>query len=457
MWRQLASVSLLLCPLVPAVAATPAADRSAERDLYRQVVEIPTVAGRGQMPRLVKLLADRFRAAGITDIQIKPHGNTQTMIVRWRAPTPDKRPMLLMAHMDVVEANRADWDVDPFKFQERDGYFWGRGVADNKAGVVGLTASILRLKAQGFQPRRDIILLFTGDEETKQDGARLAATEWRPLIDAEFALNSDAGGGRIYKDGRPERFTMQLAEKTYADFRFKAVNRGGHSSAPRPDNAIYAVAGAMKALEQYRFKPMLNAPSRASFEAIARTDRGLFGELVSRWLAEPDNGERADLIEAIQPGSTRTRCVATQISGGHAPNALPQHVEANVNCRIFPGVPVETVRQQLQSIAGPDVTVELVEGGATSDPTVLRDDVLQAYREAVQRRFPGVEIVPTQSAGASDAVFLRAAGIPTYGVGGLWSFVGDQSGVHGLNERVPVKAFEDSVDIWQDIIARLAG
>lgn len=457
MWRQLASASLLLCPLVPAVAATPAADRSAERDLYRQVVEIPTVAGRGQMPRLVKLLADRFRGAGITDIQIKPHGNTQTMIVRWRAPLPDKRPMLLMAHMDVVEANRADWDVDPFKFQERDGYFWGRGVADNKAGVVGLTASILRLKAQGFQPRRDIILLFTGDEETKQDGARLAATEWRPLIDAEFALNSDAGGGRIYKDGRPERFTMQLAEKTYADFRFKAVNRGGHSSAPRPDNAIYAVAGAMKALEQYRFKPMLNAPSRASFEAIARTDLGLFGELVSRWLAEPDNGERADLIEAIQPGSTRTRCVATQISGGHAPNALPQHVEANVNCRIFPGVPVETVRQQLQAIAGPDVTVELVEGGATSDPTVLRDDVLQAYREAVQRRFPGVEIVPTQSAGASDAVFLRAAGIPTYGVGGLWSFVGDQSGVHGLNERVPVKAFEDSVDIWQDIIARLAG
>jgi acetylornithine deacetylase/succinyl-diaminopimelate desuccinylase-like protein len=453
---------LALCfgfvPLL-AGAAAPEADarRSAERELLRKVVEIPTVAGRGEMPRLVELLTAEFRKAGITDVTVKSHGDTQSMIVRWPAARPSTRkPILLLAHMDVVEARRADWVNDPFTFREAEGFYWGRGTSDNKAGVVAIVASLARLRASGFEPGRDLVVLFTGDEETRQDGARLASTEWRSLIDAEYALNSDAGGGGIYPDGRVEGFYVQVAEKTYADFRLTAINRGGHSSSPRVDNAIYQLAGALKALEEYRFTPMLNDASRAYFEAVAANDQGLWGATVRAWLDDPANLEKADMVELNEPGYTRTRCVATQFTGGHAPNALPQRAEANVNCRIFPGVKTDEVLEELRSIAGKEVAVELVDGGDWSDPSPLREDVLTAYRSAVVKRFPGAPVVPSMSAGASDAIFTRRAGIPTYGVGGLWGYVGEPSGAHGLNERIRVEAFHDQIDIWEAMLRELA-
>ena len=260
--------------LVDAQAATER--ENAEKELFRKVVEIPTVAGRGEMPRLVKLLSAEFERAGIKDITVKSHGDTQSMIVRWPAARPTgKKPILLMAHMDVVEANRSDWINEPFKFREADGYYWARGASDNKAGVVAIVSSIARLREAGFVPTRDIIVLFTGDEETTGNGARLAASEWRPLIDAEYALNIDAGGGEVYKDGRVEGYYLQVAEKTYADFRLTATNRGGHSSAPRTDNAIYQLAGALKSLEEYRFTPMINEASRAYFESRRGERQGL--------------------------------------------------------------------------------------------------------------------------------------------------------------------------------------
>jgi acetylornithine deacetylase/succinyl-diaminopimelate desuccinylase-like protein len=317
-------------------------------------------------------------------------------------------------------------------------------------------ASLARLSASGFQPGRDVIVLFTGDEETRQDGARLASTEWRALIDADYALNSDAGGGGVYPDGRVEGFYLQVAEKTYADFRLTAANRGGHSSTPRADNAIYQLAGALKALEEYRFTPMLNDASRAYFESVAANDKGLWGATVRAWLEDPTNLEKADMVELNEPGYTRTRCVATQVTGGHAPNALPQRAEANVNCRIFPGVKSDEVLADLRAIAGKEVAVELVEGGEWSEPSPLRDDVVNAYRSAVVKRFPGAAIVPSMSAGASDAIFTRRAGIPTYGVGGLWGYLGEPLGAHGLNERVRVEAFHDQVDIWEHMLRELA-
>ena len=438
-------------------AADVAARQAAERELFRQVVEIPTVAGRGEMPRLVKLLSAQFRKAGIRDITVKPYDDTEDMIVRWPAAKPSgRKPILLMAHMDVVEARRADWTHDPFTFREADGYYWARGASDNKAGVVAIVSSLVRLKQAGFEPTRDIVVLFTGDEETAGNGSRLAARDWKPLIDAEFALNSDAGGGSVYKDGRVESFSIQVAEKTYADFRFVATNRGGHSSAPRADNAIYQLAGALKALEEYRFTPMLNDATRAYFELVAAKDQGAYGELVQAWLDDPTNLEKADGVEMNEPGYTRTRCVATELSGGHAPNALPQRAEANVNCRIFPGVKPTDVLQELQAIAGKDVKVEIAMGGDWSAPSPLRDDVLTAYRNAVTQRFPAAPIVPGMSAGATDAVYIRGAGIPTYGVSGLWSFVGETSGAHGLNERVGVQAFHDQIDIWEHMLRELA-
>jgi acetylornithine deacetylase/succinyl-diaminopimelate desuccinylase-like protein len=403
------------------------------------------------------LLSAEFRKAGIRDITVKPYGATEAMIVRWPAARPSgRKPILLMAHMDVVEARRADWINDPFTFREADGYYWARGASDNKAGVVAIVSSLVRLKRAGFAPSRDLVVLFTGDEETAGQGSRLAATEWKSLIDAEYALNSDAGGGSVYKDGRVESFSVQVAEKTYADYRFVATNRGGHSSAPRADNAIYQLAGALKALEEYRFTPMLNDATRADFESVVAKDQGAFGDIVKQWLDDPTNLEKADRVEMNYPGYTRTRCVATELTGGHAPNALPQRAEANVNCRIFPGVKPTDVLQELQAIAGKDVKVELAMGGDWSEPSPVRDDVLAAYRNAVHKRFPDAPIVPSMSAGATDAVYIRGAGIPTYGVGGLWSFVGETSGAHGLNERVGVKAFHDQIDIWEHMLGELA-
>lgn len=457
--HRFAAICLLLCPTVAAAQLAPDTARAkAERDLFEKVIEIPTVAGRGEMPRLVKLLASEFRKAGISDIHVKPHGDTQTLIARWPAERASgKKPILLLAHMDVVEAKASDWTHDPFQFREVDGHYVGRGTLDNKQGVVAIVVSLARLKASGFAPARDIVVLLTGDEETQQDGARLATSDWRSLIDAEYALNMDAGGGSLYRDGRAQSFSIQIAEKTYADFRFVATNRGGHSSAPRPENAIYRLSGALKNLEEYRFAPMINEATRAFFEGIAEQDKGAQGASVRAWLDDPSNLDRADRIEYLMPGLTRTRCVATQLSAGHAPNALPQKAEANVNCRIFPGVKPDDVRQELQAIAGKEVKVEPVKAAVWSDPSPLREDVVGAFRAAIHKRFPGAPVIPSMSAFGTDAVHTRAAGIPTYGVGTAWVWATEPSGVHGLNERIPIKSFHDQIDMLEEMLRDLAG
>jgi len=452
--------ALLACVSTQALGAE-TSNRQSERDLFAKIVEIPTVKGRtAEFKKLTGLLTAEFRKVGITNVVVKDHDGTQTLIARWPAAKPSgKKPILLMAHMDVVEAKESDWKFPPFQFREENGYYLGRGSNDNKAALTGILIALQYLRAEGFAPSRDIIVLFTGDEETSGDGARRAATEWRSLIDAEYALNGDAGGGSVYKDGRPDVFAMQIAEKTYADYKLTAINRGGHSSAPRPDNAIYALANAITALEHHRFPPMINDATRAGYEQIAKRDGGQFGELVKRFLADPSDRESADLLEQFDPGYTRTRCVATMLSGGHAPNALPQKAEANVNCRIFPGVSIESVRQQLQDLSGPDVSVTVVPGSPTPEtsPSPMREDILEAYKAAVATRFKDTPVIPFQSAGATDGAFLRANGIPVYGFGGLWGIVGEPEGAHGLNERVYADGFHGQIPIWMDMLKRLAG
>ena len=442
-------------------AQASSAQKAAERDLFAKIVEIPTVEGQpAEFKKLTRLLTSEFRKAGITNVIVKDHDNTQTLIARWPAAKPSgKKPILLMAHMDVVAAKASDWKYPPFQFREEGGYYLGRGSNDNKAALTGIVLALQYLHAEKFAPARDIIVLFTGDEETIGNGARRAASEWRDLIDAEYALNGDAGGGSVFPDGRVEGFGIQIAEKTYADFRLTAVNRGGHSSTPRPDNAIYALASALTAIERHRFPAMINDATRASYEILAKGDSGQYGELVRRFLADPQDRETADLLETMDPGSTRTRCVATMLSGGHAPNALPQKAEANVNCRIFPSVKIEEVRQQLQALSGPDVTVTAVEGSQTPEtaPSPMRDDITQAYRAAVATRFPNAPVLPFQSAGATDGAFLRAAGIPVYGFGGLWGIVGQREGAHGLDERVWAEGFHGQVPTWMEMLRRVAG
>jgi acetylornithine deacetylase/succinyl-diaminopimelate desuccinylase-like protein len=451
-------LTALALGLVQAPAATQ--DRTAERAFFEKVVEIPTVAGRtAEFERMTTLLKAELAKAGMTSI-VKDHDGTQTLIARWKSPRPSgRKPILLMAHMDVVEAKASDWKNPPFEFREQDGYYLGRGAADNKAALTGFVLALQYLKASGWQPTRDIVVLFTGDEETTGNGARRAASEWRSLIDAEYALNGDGGGGAVYKDGRVDGWDLQIAEKTYADYLFTATNRGGHSSRPRPDNAIYALVQALSGLERHRFEPMMNEAVRAEASLVAKNDKGSYGDLVGRWLADPNDRETADLVEANSPGSTRTRCVATMLSAGHAPNALPQKAEATVNCRIFPGQKIEDVRGELQALAGPDVAVTVVAGTSTPEtsPSPMRADVVEAAKAALATRFKDMPLYPTQSAGATDGSFLRAAGIPVYGFSGLWGIVGEQSRAHGLDERVYADGFHGQVPIMMEMLRRIAG
>lgn len=439
------------------------------RAMFETAIEIPTVAGRGQMDEMAEYLAAQLRAGGIPaeDIKIMPHegvpgDQTVSLIARWRADKPTKKPIILLAHMDVVEAKRSDWKQDPFEFIEKDGYFYGRGTSDDKQGVVATTAALLKLKSQGFKPNRDIILFFTGDEETAMNGARLGATEWLKDVGAEFALNADAGGGAYTADGKPLGFGLQTAEKIFQSYHFTVRNRGGHSSRPRPDNAIYDLAAALKKLESHRFQPMLNETTRAYFTERAKQEGdSALGKAMRAWLANPDDGAAADAVEAspLEVGTTRTRCVATMLEAGHAENALPQLAQATVNCRIMPGLDPKTVEAELERIAGPGVDVTpFPNQGRLSPVSPLRPDVVNAYSRAVQALHgKGMQVIPQMSTGATDGSWFRANGVPVYGVEGSWGISPDDERAHGLDERLPVRAMYDDVVHWEMILTDLAG
>lgn len=459
-------LKILLLALPAAVQATPQNDQwhAKARALLEHAVNVPTVAGRDRVPELANWLADQYRAAGIpdADIHVMPYEKTAALIVRWRAPgKPAAKPIMVMAHMDVVEAKREDWsDTDPFVFTEKDGYYYGRGTTDIKSGIAATTAAILKLKASGFTPKRDIIVFYTGDEETVGIGATLGATKWHDLLDVEYGLNADGGGGGFTPDGRALGFTMQSAEKTFADYTFTVKNRGGHSSKPRADNAIYQLANALHRLETYRFEPVLNETTRAYFAGREKTETGPLGDAMRAWLKNPADGKAADFIEADEGevGLTRTRCVATLLSGGHADNALPQTATANINCRIMPGVSPDAVRAELEKVAAdPGVAVTRADKYVTSLASPLRPDVVAAFTEAVHTHHPGAPVFPEMSTGASDARPFREVGIPVYGVDGAWSIVPTDLRAHGRDERLPVKALDDNVDHWVVLLKKLGG
>ena len=444
----------------PAAAAT---DWHAEgRAILEKAISVPTVQEResASMGELVSYLKGKFEAAGITEITVKPYSNTEAMIVRWRAAGKTKaKPILLLGHMDVVEAKREDWPHDPFKMIEEGGYYYGRGTTDMKNGITAITMALIRLKAEGFKPRRDIIVLFTGDEENAGKGAQLGATEWRSLTDAEFALNADAGGGGFLKDGTALGFGLQTSEKMYQSYSFIVRNPGGHSSRPRPDNAIYELAAALKKLETHRFAPAFTETTRAYFKARASQEKGPLGDAMRRWLANANDGEAADAIEAdpIEVGGTRTRCVPTRLEGGHADNALPQLARATVNCRILPGIPAKDVQAELQALAGSGVEVAPIGVSVPSPASPLRADVVKAFTNSIHTRHPGALIIPQMSAGATDGLIFRATGMPVYGVDGTWIVVPDDERAHGKDERIPIKSFNENLDHWHDMLAELAG
>ena len=440
------------------------------RAFYEKSVEIPTVSGRNQVPVQAEFIAGELRAAGFSDADIKimpyegePGDKTAAFIARWRADKPTAKPILLMAHMDVVEAKRSDWKFDPFEFREEGGYFYGRGSYDNKAGMTGLTMALLKLKASGWKPKRDLILFFTGDEETKGNGASLGASQWRELTDAEYALNSDGGGGAFMANGAPLGFALQTAEKTFQTFHFTVRNKGGHSSRPRRDNAIYELATALKKLEAHRFQPMLNETTRGYFALRARQEGdSALGKAIRAWLANEQDGAAADAIEAseLEVGLTRTRCVATELQAGHADNALPQMARATVNCRIMPGVHPDAILAELKGVAGTgiEVTKDSIYQGRPTPVSPQRADVAKAYQDAVTAlNGKGIPVAPYMSAGATDGSFFREKDMPVYGMDGSWVISPEDERAHGLDERMPVRAVYDNVLFWEMVLKQLAG
>jgi acetylornithine deacetylase/succinyl-diaminopimelate desuccinylase-like protein len=438
------------------------------RAMLEHAVNVPTVIGRGRVPELAAYFADKFRQAGWpdADIHVMPYetngDKTAALIVRWRAEGhPKQKPIMLLGHMDVVEAKPEDWKAsDPFTFTEKDGYYYGRGTIDMKDGDVAIVTALLKLKASGFKPKRDIVVFFTGDEETNGIGAKLGATQWHDMLDVEYGLNADAGDGGFRKDGTPIGFFFNTAEKTFADYTLTARNRGGHSSKPRADNAIYQLAGALKKLEAYRFTPQLNETTRAYFTERQKSEKGPLGDAMRAWLKDPSDGKAADFIEADEEevGLTRTRCVATMLNGGHALNALPQLAQANINCRIMPGVDPNGTLAELKTIVDdPNVVVTRVDDYKASLASPLRADVLKVYSDAVHARWPGIAIIPEMSTGASDARDFRIVGIPVYGTGGAWVVVPDDLRAHGRDERLPVGALDDNVHHFERMVTALAG
>jgi len=475
---RLAALMLALCSTA-AFAATdprtiptqlPAAWQAKTREVFKQAIEIPSVHNRGQTQRVATLLADQFRKAGIPDSDIHmmpyealPGDQTTALIVRWRSPHATKKPMLILGHMDVVEAKREDWKYDPFVFREEGGYFLGRGSSDMKDGDVATTMAAVKLMSEGFKPDRDIIFFYSGDEETRGVGATLGSTKWRNLTDAEFGLNADGGCAAYDRNFKPLGCGISVAEKTFQTYFFTTRNPGGHSSRPRPDNAIYDLADALEKLRSHRFQPMQNAANRGYFEERARQEGDSpLGQAMRRWLANPNDGAAADEIEAnpLEVGLTRTRCVATMLKGGHADNALPQSAEATVNCRIMPGVEPKDVQAELQQTVGPNVEVKPDPAyiGFPTPSSLLRPDVLAAVTKAVQHfHGPAMRVYPVMSTGASDGSFFRAQGIPVYDVDGSWGISPDDERAHGLDERTPVRSMYDDVLHWEMIMKALAG
>lgn len=457
--RNLLLLVLALGVPIPARAQDRPYQRQA-REIFERLISYRTAAGHGQVPAMADYIAEVLIAGGTPahDIVRLPHGETLAMLVRVPGRDPAARPLLFSGHMDVVDARPEDWVRDPFTLIEEDGFFFGRGTADNKAGITGLVSTILRLRADGHQPARTLVFAFVGDEETGMATTRLvAAHEW--VRNAEYAINTDAGGGGMAEDGRALDYGVQGAEKTYATYRLTARNPGGHSSRPRPDNAIYQLAEALLRVRDIAFPTMWNPVSLASLESYGTAVGGEEGQLLLRFVANPEDTAAAAAVRRL-PGldsDLATTCVATMLDAGHAENALPQRAEARVNCRIFPGSTVEEVHAALVAAAADTtIAVEVVGTPVVSPASEPRADVMTAIARSIHTRYPGLRVIPYLEAGGTDGLVYRNAGIPTWGSSGIFMKPSDMF-FHGLNERIPVDGFYFAIDHVYALARELGG
>ena len=458
------AIGIAVVAMNAAAFAQQGPDQAQARQIFEKVITFRTSQGQAQVPPMTSYLEGVLREAGVPPENITklPKGETVAMLVRVPGSDRNAKPILFSAHMDVVDARPEDWKRDPYKLIEENGYFFGRGTVDNKAGVVALMSTILRLQKAGVKPRRTLVFAFVGDEETSLDEAdgttrQIAAHPW--VKDSEYAINTDAGGGILAPDGTPIIYLVQGAEKTYATFELTTTNPGGHSSRPRADNAIYDLAKAVTRVGDYRFPVMSNALSRAYLGAVGKVTPGPAGEALRRFAANPGDSVAADAIwgDPEFVGTTRTTCVATMLDAGHAENALPQKATATVNCRIFPGVSVDEVRQQLGKIvADPKIVVKVVGAPVASPVSELRPDIERAITRSIHKSYPGVALSPYLESGGTDGLVYRSVGIPTWASSGVF-IKPEEMFAHGLDERIPVKSFYDGIEHIHDLALALGG
>jgi acetylornithine deacetylase/succinyl-diaminopimelate desuccinylase-like protein len=461
---------LCLLSLTLTAATLDDATKQLSRDIFRELIEINTTDSIGSTTIAAEAMRKRLLNAGFpeADMQVLgPNNRKGNLVARFRG-TGKGKPILIIAHLDVVEAKRSDWTTDPFQFIEKDGYFYGRGTQDMKESDAICVTTLIRFLKEGYKPNRDIILALTADEE----GGTFNGVDWliqhhRDLIDADYALNPDAGGVMTDK-GKPIDVEVEATEKLYADFQLTATNPGGHSSLPRPDNAIYEITDALSRLERAPFPFELNNVTRAWFSQIVSSEKPeVAADIRAMLKTPPDPGAIARLSESPRFNSTlRTTCVATRLSGGHADNALPQTAQALVNCRILPGHSKEEVRQELVRIFADNKIAVRYKDPATAEyldkapdtkaflPPPLRADVMDPLRAIAAKMWPGAPVIPEMETGASDSIYTIAAGIPSYGICGI-AIDSDDVRAHGKDERLRVSSYYEGVDFYYRFLKAL--
>jgi acetylornithine deacetylase/succinyl-diaminopimelate desuccinylase-like protein len=462
--------------LLPVVAAAPAdeATRNLARDIFRQLIEIDTTDSSGSTTLAAQAVAKRLLDAGFAPEDVKVLGPSEgkgNLIATLRGPGGSSalKPILIIGHLDVVEARRSDWTTNPFQFVEKDGYFYGRGAQDMKVNDAILVTAFIRLRREGYRPSRDLILALTAGEESGQsNGVDWLLKNHRDLIDAAFVLNADAGGVTAIH-GKPVNVDIEASEKLYADFQLTATNPGGHSSLPVPDNAIYHIADALSRLERASFPFELNPVTRAYFERRASLERGqAAADMRAILRTPPDPAAVARLSKDPRYNSTmRTTCVATRLSAGHANNALPQLAQAIVNCRILPGHSAEEVRRELIRIfADPKIAVRYMDSsGKVYDeapekmafaPVLPAPEILKPLERVAAEMWPHAPVIPDMETGASDSVYTVATGIPSYGINGV-AIDQDDIRAHGKDERVRAGAYYEGLEFYYRYLKALTG
>jgi acetylornithine deacetylase/succinyl-diaminopimelate desuccinylase-like protein len=448
------------------VAAVPGASgdlpphQQMARDFLKELVEIDTTDETGDNTAAAQAMADRLLAAGFPpeDVQVlAPAERKGNLVARYRGRDAGRKPLLLLAHIDVVAADPADWTLPPFTFIEQDGYYYGRGTTDDKDEAAIHIANLIRLKEEGFVPDRDIIVALTADEESgPHNGVVWLLENHRELIDAEYALNE--GGGGAMRDGVHLLNAVQASEKVYQTFILETTNPGGHSSLPVKDNAIYHLADALVRIRNHDFPVSLNEVTRMYFGRTADLGGDHEAEMRGVLQEPPDPAAVARLSETPAYNSRlRTTCVATRLDAGHADNALPQRARATVNCRVLPGASIDAVENTLATVIGNDqVSITRAAPAKPSPPSPLTPETLGAIESVTEEMWPGVPVIPTMSTGATDGLYLRNAGIPVYGVSGLFSDIDEPTRAHGQNERIRVESFFDGQEFLYRLTKKLS-